>query len=95
MFQAGAAALNKHGLLQPGSEIGHAWLQSTFSGMLIHRRKIFSGKFKSYLPDAYWVRIAADYKTELVSKKVASRELKKADEFINTIKADLSYEAQS
>jgi len=91
MFHAAVATLVKNGILPPSDEVGHYWVQNNFSGQLIHRRKIFSGKFKSYLSDIYWVRVRADYKTGFVSKKVASQELKKANEFINLINSELSH----
>jgi uncharacterized protein (UPF0332 family) len=90
MFQAGAAALLKHGLLPPKEQIGHDWLQSNFAGQLIHRRKIFSAKFRAYLSDAYRVRTLADYKSFSVSKKVALNELKKAKKFINAINSEVT-----
>jgi len=95
MFQAGAAALFKHGILPSGDKIGHAWLQSNFSGMLIHRRKIFSAAFRPYLSDAQTVRDIADYGLNFVSQNVASRELKKARDFVNKIISELSHATQS
>jgi uncharacterized protein (UPF0332 family) len=95
MFQAGAAVLIKNGVFPPKEQIGHDWPQANFSGQLIHRRKLFPANFRSYLSDAYWVRIRADYRLLSVSKKVAASELKKAKEFINAINLEVSNATQS
>ncbi len=88
MFHAGIAALMKHGLLQETRNIGHDWLQSNFSNHLIHRRKVFAARFRSYLPDAILIRIAADYESFSVSKAIAASALKKAKEFLDVIKQE-------
>jgi uncharacterized protein (UPF0332 family) len=95
MFQAGIAAMVKHGLLKPDVRVAHDWLQANFSGQLIKHRKVFPVKFRSYLSDAFWVRVEADYKLSSVSKKVAAGELKKAKEFINVINLEVSRATQS
>ena len=95
MFHAGAAALLKNGFKPASEKIGHEWLQSNFSGQLIHRRKIFSGKFRPFINDAYWLRVAADYKADFVARKTVLRQLERAKEFIHAIKQELSYDAQS
>jgi len=89
MFHAGIAALVKHGLLRPDARVGHDWLQTNFSGQLIKHRKVFPAKFKSYLSVAHLVRSTADYRMASVSKDTASRELKKAKEFVNAINLNL------
>lgn len=95
MFHAGVAVLIKHGVLPPPKNIGHDWVQSNFSGQLIHRRKVFSAKFRPYLSDSYWTRVTADYEPSSVSKKLTSKELKKAKEFINAVHSEISGTAQS
>jgi len=95
MFQAGIAAMVKHGLLKPEAEVGHDWLQSNFTGQLIRHRKVFPVKFRPYLSDAFRVRLLADYRILPVSKKIAGSELKKAKEFINAINLEVSHETQS
>jgi uncharacterized protein (UPF0332 family) len=52
---------------------------------LIHQRQIYPSRLKSYLITLQSIRNRADYKAEFVSKKVASRQLKKAKEFVETI----------
>ncbi len=92
MFQAGIAALEKFRVKLPEKVVGHGWVQATFSEQLIRRRKIFPAKFSSYLTDAYRVREIADYRMSSISKKVVSRELRKANEFLASIKKETGYE---
>ena len=95
MFHAGIAALLKNSVSLPPKNIGHGWVQSNFSGQLIHRRKVFSAKFRPYLSDSYWIRVTADYEASSIGKKLASTELKKAKEFVNAIHSETSRSAQS
>lgn len=94
MFQAGIAAMVKHGLLKPDAEVGHDWLQANFAGQLIRHRKVFPAKFRSYLYEVYKARVEADYRLSSISKKVATGELKKAKEFINAITREVSHATQ-
>lgn len=77
MFHAGAAALAKTGSLASTAKIGHGWLQANFAGQLIHHRKVFPVKFRSYLSEAYSLRQIADYEKRAISKGNVLRELKK------------------
>ncbi|MCI0696247.1 HEPN domain-containing protein [candidate division KSB1 bacterium] len=95
MFQAGIAAMVKHGLLKPDAQGGHDWLQSNFSGQLIKHRKVFPAKFRSYLSEAYLLRVVADYERRFAGKDNVSRTLKKAKEFVNTINTEASHATQS
>jgi len=95
MFQAGVAALIKNGFALPDKKIGHDWLQASFSEQLIQRRKIFSAKFRSFLPAAYRARALADYEPSSISKKIANSELKNAKEFVHAINLEVSNDAQS
>ncbi len=63
----------------------HEWVQRTFAGEAIHRKKIFQNKFKSYLPELMKVRLNADYSSVGISRVVAERQLKKAKEFLEEI----------
>ncbi|MDZ7289855.1 MAG: HEPN domain-containing protein [candidate division KSB1 bacterium] len=94
-FHAGAAVLVKNGFLPPEEKIGHDWLQANFSEKLIHRRKVFPAKFRSYLSEAFLLRMVADYRTRFTSKDNVSRELKKAKELVKAINLEVSNEAQS
>lgn len=55
---------------------------------MIHKKKIFPGRLKSCLPDLQAVRNRADYKRELLSQKVALRQLKKTEEFVRAVEKD-------
>jgi uncharacterized protein (UPF0332 family) len=90
IFQAAVVALAERGLKSEQEFIGHDWVQSTFIRELIHRRKVYANKFKSYLIDTQNVRNRADYKREHISQKIASRQLAKAKEFVEAIKRELN-----
>lgn len=77
MFHGAVAVLIKKGYPPATSSIKHEWVQGTFARELIHRRKIFAGKFRSYLQDAQSIRDKADYREEFISKKAVSRQLAK------------------
>lgn len=67
----------------------HKNVQADFSRELIQRRKVYSGRLKSYLTDMQEVRNKADYQTVSVSKKVAQRQLKRAVEFVRAVTQQL------
>lgn len=94
MFHASIAALAKAGVLSMNKRIGHDWLQANFSSQLIQQRKIFVAKFRSYLPEALRIRVVADYEATTVSKSIAASQLKKAKEFVETIKLEMFYATQ-
>ena len=63
----------------------HSMIQAHFAAELIKKRKIYPSHLKSYLMDLLATREDADYELTFVSKKVASRQLKKAQEFVHAI----------
>jgi len=63
----------------------HSWVHGNFNTEMIHRRKFFPSRLKSYLSDLQAVRNRADYKAESLSRNVVSRQLAKAKEFIEII----------
>lgn len=67
----------------------HKWTQSSFNGELIKRRKIYPSRLSSYLADMIKVRIQADYFDELISKKTASRQFSKLEDFVTAIAKEL------
>jgi uncharacterized protein (UPF0332 family) len=89
MLQAAIAILIKKGFPPKKKRIDHSWVHSTFSSEIIRRRKIFPGKFKSYLPDAQIFRNIADYDDKLISAKKAKQQLNRSEEFIENIKMEL------
>ena len=82
-FHAAIAALAHFGFVR--EKISHEGLQSKFHYELIHRRKIFPRHIGGNLLIIQSVRNNADYKLIHVSKKVASRQLKRAKEIVETI----------
>ncbi|MGH7493726.1 MAG: HEPN domain-containing protein [bacterium] len=94
MFHAALAALIKNGIFPAKDNIGHDWLQGTFSGQLIHRRKLFPRKFRWYLVEAFHIRVAADYQLITASHKNIANELKKAKEFVRFIQ-EATHETKS
>jgi uncharacterized protein (UPF0332 family) len=86
-LHAAIAALADIGISVTVSErISHEATHSNFTTELIPRRKKYASFLKSYLVDLQSVRNDADYKTKNVSKKVASKQLKQAKEFVETVK---------
>ncbi|MDM8522305.1 HEPN domain-containing protein [Desulfococcaceae bacterium HSG8] len=82
-LHAAVAALSGAGIKT--ERISHETTQAKFAAELIRRRKIYPSRLKSYLSDLQRVRDHADYKLKSVSKKVASRQLNKAKEFVANI----------
>jgi uncharacterized protein (UPF0332 family) len=86
VFQAALAALSAAGFQT--ERISHEAVQAMFNGELIQRRKIYPSHLKSYRLDLQAVRNDADYKLTFISKKVASRQIKKAKEFVERIEQE-------
>ena len=86
-FNAALASLSNLGTRTEG--MSHEAVQARFNNELIHRRKIYPNRFKSYLLDLLSVRIDVDYRLESISKKVASRQINKAKEFIERIEQEM------
>jgi uncharacterized protein (UPF0332 family) len=87
-FQAAVAALAAVGFQD--SVPSHKTVQAKFSAELIHQRKICPSKLKSYLLELQTTRNEADYGTEMIGKKDASRQLAKAREFVVTVEREIS-----
>jgi uncharacterized protein (UPF0332 family) len=64
--------------------------QANFNGELIQRGKIYLSHLKSYLLDLQAARNDADYKLKFISKKVASRQIKKAKEFVEIVAKEIN-----
>ncbi|MDM8523285.1 HEPN domain-containing protein [Desulfococcaceae bacterium HSG8] len=65
--------------------IKHETIQANFSSELVRKRKIYPNNLRSYLMDLQEIRNDADYKLKFISKKVSSRQLKKAKEYVSII----------
>lgn len=90
MFQAAVAILLAQGFVfEPRKHLDHAQIQSLFANELINRRKVFQGKFKSYLYDAEFLRAIADYKAIPISQAQANRQMQKLREFIAAIQKEI------
>jgi len=87
-FQAAIAALVAAGITASVRK-SHSMTQANFAAKLIRKRKIYPSHLKSYLMDLLATREDADYELTSVSKKVASRQLKKAQEFVHTIASEI------
>ncbi|MEK7728530.1 MAG: HEPN domain-containing protein [candidate division KSB1 bacterium] len=82
-FQAALAAIASVGIKAEKSE--HKWVQATFNSELLHKRKLFDSRFKTYLLDLQRIRNRADYTNEKIGFKIASRQLSKAKAFVEII----------
>ncbi len=86
-LQVAIAALADRGIRR--DKIDHKQVQSDFSGELIIRRKVYPAKIRYYLSDMQLVRNIADYTGEKISRKLASRWLSKAEEFLGFVKKEI------
>jgi uncharacterized protein (UPF0332 family) len=66
-------------------KVDHARVQAKFSGELIHRKKIYPRRLRSYLMDMQSTRSVADYGLPDVSKRGAQRQLNRAKDFVQTV----------
>ena len=83
MFQAAQIALEAEGLMR--SQWSHKGLHSSFNQELIHQRKLYPRIFRDYLTSALTVRQAADYGEEGVSAKIAARQVRRTEGFVNLV----------
>ncbi|MFN0074300.1 MAG: HEPN domain-containing protein [Chloroflexota bacterium] len=60
-------------------------MQALFVGQLINRRKLYSSELRQVLQDLRAYREKADYKTEWVTRREASRALRLAQTFVREI----------
>lgn len=82
-LQVAVAALAHAGIKT--DRVSHERTQANFTAELIRKRKVYPSRLKSYLPGLQRIRDDADYKSKFVSKKVASRQLRKATEFVTKV----------
>ena len=83
MFQDAQIALEAEGLMR--SQWSHKGLHSSFNQELIHQRKLYPRIFRDYLTSALTVRQAADYGEEGVSAKIAARQVRRTEGFVNLV----------
>jgi len=85
MFQAALAALAEANPLAKGKRADHGWVQATFNERLIKRKKVYPASFKSMLMDTMTIRHIADYRTRMISRGLADKSLKAAQQFVETV----------
>ena len=90
MYHAAIAILIAKGFPPTQKQIDHGWVQSVFARELINRRKIIPNSFKAYSSDAQIFRNNADYRDVMISQKMANRQLRKSQEFIDKIDMELN-----
>ena len=87
-FQAAIAALLAEGI-QARSTKGH-WrhqtIHATFVEQLIKRRRIYPPSLRSVLAELMLLRQDADYETDRVSRKQATRAVRRSREFVEAIR---------
>ena len=88
-FQAAIAALADRSFTS--SKNDHKWVQASFNGELIKRRKIYPSHLKSYLGDMLSFRNLSDYSTINLSKRVAHEQLAHAEELVAIIRKELEH----
>ncbi len=89
MFHAAVAALLAFGVQPPGARLDHGWVQAAFNERLIKRRKVYPASLAPELLKVMAVRDTADYRDEMISRKVANRVLRRARNFVETISEKL------
>lgn len=88
-FQAAVAALTAAGVRPRGQDgrWGHDFVAAQFSQQLINRRKRYPSDLGDTLERLFRVRRTADYKTENVTRDQATRVLRRARVFVQTIQS--------
>ncbi len=88
MFQAAIAALIAAGgqPVNVKEQWGHDYVQAQFSGLLVHRRKLYPSELGRLLSEVIETRVTADYHPNMISHKTAERSLHKAKVFVVAVK---------
>ena len=84
-FQAAVVALQRAGIRPRGDEWSHEFVPSQFDGLLINRRHLYPPQLRGTLGQTYLLRVKADYRQALVTQTEASRTLRRARTFVQTI----------
>ena len=87
-YQGAISALLRVGV-RPANERtgwGHDFVQAQFARQLITQRKQYPAAFRDVLSRAFILRRAADYRVEQVTEVQARRNLRRATEFVETIR---------
>jgi len=87
MFHIAIAALLTFDVSPPGPRLDHGWVQATFNERLIKRKKVYSARLAPDLLTVMAIRDTADYEDTMISRKVASRALRRSREFVEAVAA--------
>ena len=90
-FHAAIAALLHAGLTapDPARGWGHDWVQASFVGQLIQRRKVYPASLRRSLPDLLALRHTGDYRVTSVSQREAQQAVRRAQAFVQAVTAHL------
>ncbi len=87
-FQAAVHALLLEGYrLRSEQQWSHAFVQSTFVGQLVNRRKLYPDDLRRTLAETMALRQAADYRRDWLNAREASRCLRWAQAFVEAVRA--------
>lgn len=88
-FQAAIAALLWEGLQPRGrqGEWSHRFVQSSFAGELVRRRKRYPASMRDSLSDLLVLREIADYKSDNIGQRQASRAIETARQLVEAVSA--------
>ena len=91
-FHAAIAALIQAGLTspEPARVWGHNWVQASFVGQLIQRRKHYPAPLRRTLTDLLDLRQKADYRAVSVSQREAQQAVRHAQAFVQAVAARLT-----
>jgi len=84
MYHAALAVLSTVGIEPSEKNIDHGWVQGQFANYFCNRHKIFPA-FRRHLQDAQRIRDLADYKPEPLSRKKTEQQLRRAQEFVQSL----------
>ena len=70
----------------PQGRWGHDYVQASFGGELIKRRKLYPSTMSSVLPNHYDLSQVADYKPDAMTRKQADRALRRGQGFVRAIR---------
>lgn len=86
-FQAAISGLARAGVYPTtaNEEWGHAFVQRQFVGLLINRRKLYSGELRDTLSQLIILRELADYKVGEVSRRQAMQSLERARTLVKAV----------
>ena|SRR5437899_317398 len=90
-FHAAIAALLHAGLTapDPARGWGHDWVQASFVGQLIQRRKIYPASLRRVLADLLVLRHKGDYRVTAVSQREAQQAVHRAQALVQAVTAHL------